>query len=173
MAHQSCTDNACSCLGRKSSQVTGEVGECSCSPTVPSALRAHSHKPSCCWLACCWPADYVDANVNVQHGFSEDGEDWLFNVAEQPYNASITFANGTTQHFSTFERPHLLFNAQTGQPTHLVNGVSPYWDPPGAEGPCDHCDARQGSNHSCVVCKTTHGIDWTYTLVTKLNATAR
>lgn len=53
------------------------------------------------------------------HGFSLDGLEWRFNVAEQPYNASITFENGTRQHFSTFERPHLLFNAD-GKPTHLV-----------------------------------------------------
>jgi hypothetical protein len=105
-----------------------------------------------------------------QHGFSEDGSEWLFNVADQPYNASITFENGTRQHFSTFERPHLLFNAK-GQPTHLVNGVSPYWDPPGVAGPCDACGARPGSAHSCVVYKTTHGVDWTYTLVNKLNTT--
>ena len=72
-------------------------------------------------------------------GFSKDGIDWHFNVAEQPYNATITFVNGTRQQFSTFERPHLLFDAQTGRPTHLVNGVSPYWDPAGAAGPCDHC----------------------------------
>ena len=106
------------------------------------------------------------------HGFSKDGIDWHFNVAEQPYNATITFVNGTHQQFSTFERPHLLFDAQTGRPTHLVNGVSPYWDPAGAAGPCDHCNARTGSEHSCVVCKTSKGIDYTFTLVTKLNSSS-
>jgi hypothetical protein len=64
------------------------------------------------------------------HGFSLDGLDWRFNSAEQPYNPWITFENGTRQHFSTYERPHLVFN-DVGEPTHLVNGVSPYWDPPG------------------------------------------
>ena len=102
------------------------------------------------------------------HGFSTDGVKWQFNSAEQPYDAVVRFENGTAQHFSTFERPHLLFNDRQ-QPTHLVNGVSPYWQPPGAAGPCDKCDARLGSAHSCVVCKTTKGIDYTYTLVTKLN----
>eukprot|EP00656_Telonema_subtile_P009402 TRINITY_DN14412_c0_g1_i1.p1 TRINITY_DN14412_c0_g1~~TRINITY_DN14412_c0_g1_i1.p1 ORF type:complete len:400 (-),score=66.02 TRINITY_DN14412_c0_g1_i1:298-1497(-) len=102
------------------------------------------------------------------HGFSTDGVDWKFNSAQQPYAAEVSFQNGTVQQFSTFERPHLVFNEQR-QLTHLVNGVSPYWDPPGAAGPCDGCDARQGSAHSCVVCKTTKGIDYTYTLVSKLN----
>eukprot|EP00750_Incisomonas_marina_P020695 INCI4074.11.p1 GENE.INCI4074.11~~INCI4074.11.p1 ORF type:complete len:492 (-),score=45.36 INCI4074.11:1168-2643(-) len=101
------------------------------------------------------------------HGFSRDGVDWHFNQAEQPFDAVVTFENGTKQQFSTYERPHLLFNDK-GQPTHLINGVQAYWDPPGAEGPCDKCDARPGSNHSCVVCKTTAGIDFTYTLVTAL-----
>jgi hypothetical protein len=102
------------------------------------------------------------------HGYSADGFDWRFNSAEQPYDATVTFANGTAQYFSTYERPHLLFDARQ-RPTHLVNGVSPYWKPPGAAGPCDGCAARRGSKHSCVVCKTTPGIDFTYTLVTKLN----
>lgn len=75
------------------------------------------------------------------HGFSEDGVTWHFNSAQQPYNGVITFENGTLQHFSTYERPHLVFNEKQ-QPTHLINGVSPYWQPPGAQGPCDKCDAR-------------------------------
>ena len=105
------------------------------------------------------------------HGFSRDGVAWGFNSAEQPYDAVVRFANGTAQSFSTYERPHLLFNARQ-QPTHLINGVSPYWNPPGTAGPCDGCDARKGSLHSCVVCKTTKGIDYTYTLVSKLNTPA-
>eukprot|EP00937_MAST-01D_sp_MAST-1D-sp2_P000578 g578.t1 len=103
------------------------------------------------------------------HGYSRDGIDWRFNVAEQPYDAVVRFANGTVQKFSTFERPQLLFDAKTGRATHLVNGVHAYWQPPGAAGPCDKCSARPGSAHSCVVCKVTPGIDYTYTLVTKLN----
>ena len=70
------------------------------------------------------------------HGFSTDGLNWGFNVAEQPYDAAVVFENGTLQNFSTYERPHLVFNSK-GEPTHLVNGVQAYWDPPGAAGPCD------------------------------------
>ena len=40
-----------------------------------------------------------------------------------------------------------------------------------AARPCDAWDARLGSTHNCVVCKTTHGVDWTYALVNKLNTT--
>ena len=101
-------------------------------------------------------------------GFSLDGVDWRFTAAEQPYDPWIVFRNGTRQSFSTYERPHLVFNA-AGHPSHLVNGVAPYWDPPSAAGPCDGCDARPGSAHSCVVCKTTTDIDYTYTLVSMLN----
>lgn len=102
------------------------------------------------------------------HGYSADGVDWRFNSAQQPYDAKITFANGTVQQFSTWERPHLLFDQKSGAPTHLINGVQPYWM--GPSGACDGCDARAGSAHSCVVCKTSPGIDYTYTLVSRLNA---
>ena len=120
-----------------------------------------------------WPPNPNQTNpVLVSgHGFSEDGVRWHFNSAQQPYDPVIRFANGTLQHFSTYERPHLVFNAKQ-QPTHLVNGVSPYWHPPGTPGPCAGCDARQGSKHSCVVCKTSKGIDYTYTLVTPLKTPA-
>lgn len=57
------------------------------------------------------------------HGFSTDGATWHFNSEQQPYDAQITFVNGTTQLFSTWERPHLVFDPHSGLPTHLVNGV--------------------------------------------------
>ena len=103
------------------------------------------------------------------HGYSVNGIDWDFNVAQQPYDAVIVFQNGTKQHLSTYERPHLVFDTETGQPTHLVNGVSPYWN---KDKPCDGCSARKGSLNSCVVCKTTKGLDYTYTLVTALKTAA-
>lgn len=36
------------------------------------------------------------------HGYSLDGIDWHFNVAEQPYNPWVTFVNGTQQNYSTY-----------------------------------------------------------------------
>ena len=87
-----------------------------------------------------WPANpnQTEPVLVSGHGFSRNGIDWHFNIAEQPYNATITFENGTRQFFSTFERPHLVFD-DAGEPTHLVNGVSPYWTNPGMAGACDGC----------------------------------
>ena len=79
----------------------------------------------------------------------------------------IRFRNGTQQHLSTVERPHLVFDPDTKVPTHLVTAVQPYYM--GPRGACDGCSARPGSEHSCVVCKSTPGIDYTYTLVSKLH----
>ena len=95
--------------------------------------------------------------------------EWHYNVDAQPYNAWITFQNGTTQNFSTWERPHLLFDPKTRAPTHLINGVQPYYN--GPRGACDGCQASGGSSHACASCKSTPGLDYTYTLVTKLNVT--
>ena len=39
--------------------------------------------------------------------------------------------DGTSQAFSTMERPKLMFNRE-GDPTHITNGVSPVY-------PCDSC----------------------------------
>ena len=61
--------------------------------------------------------------------------------------------------------PKLILDA-AGEPSHLINGASPVWDQWGP--PCSVCDKRPGSAHSCVVCKTSVGVDWTYTLVRKL-----
>eukprot|EP01062_Namystynia_karyoxenos_P021972 TRINITY_DN183_c1_g1_i1.p1 TRINITY_DN183_c1_g1~~TRINITY_DN183_c1_g1_i1.p1 ORF type:complete len:423 (+),score=140.41 TRINITY_DN183_c1_g1_i1:65-1270(+) len=96
------------------------------------------------------------------HAFSADGVDWRFSDT-QPYNNWVDYTDGTRQYFATWERPHLVFN-EGGEPTHLVNGVSPVWGDP----PCAQCDARPGSAHSCVVCKTSRGVDWDYTLVSAL-----
>jgi len=93
------------------------------------------------------------------HAYSKDGLNWEFSLTP-PYNAWVDFTDGSRQYFATFERPHLLFDSKRN-PTHLVNGVSPVW-------PCVGCERRAGSNSSCVVCKTSKGLDWTYTLVSPL-----
>ena len=93
--------------------------------------------------------------------------EWHYNIDAQPYDPRITFENGTVQNFSTWERPHLLFDAKTRTPTHLINGVQSYYN--GPRGACDGCKKSGGSNHSCAGCKSTIGLDYTYTLVTKLN----
>ena len=97
------------------------------------------------------------------HGYSEDGINWHFGEVP-PYNSWADYADGSRKMFATMERPHLVFDAH-GNPTHLLNGVSSLWD---KDRPCFQCDARPGSAHSCVVCKTSKGYDWTYTLVRPL-----
>ena len=46
-----------------------------------------------------------------------------------PYNGTITFSNGTTLTLARMERPVLLFDEQSGRPTHLINGVQPFSHP--------------------------------------------
>ena len=38
----------------------------------------------------------------------------------------VKFEDGTVQNYSTFERPHFVFNEE-GVPTHSVHGASPVW----------------------------------------------
>ena len=103
------------------------------------------------------------------HAYSKDGVQWYFNTAQQPFDPVVKFANGTRQHFSTFERPHLVFGGANGRtPTHLVSAVQAYYTSPETGEICDGCESRPGSDSSCVVCKTTSGIDYTFTLVLPL-----
>ena len=81
------------------------------------------------------------------HLFSEDGKRWRMS-APQPYTTRVPTANGSFV-LTTRERPKLFFDRR-GEPTHLINGASAYW----GSQPCDGCDQRRGSQHSCVVCKT-------------------
>jgi len=98
------------------------------------------------------------------HAYSKDLFSWHLSP-DPPFDSKITFVSGKVKNFATMERPHLIF--RNGIPTHSLHGVSPIWDQYGA--PCNICDPRPGSAHSCVVCKTTQGYDWTYTLVQKLH----
>ena len=98
------------------------------------------------------------------HSFSRDGFQWHFS-ATAPFGAVA--ADGTQ--FSTIERPHFIVNRH-GTPTHLVAAVNPLWR---ADTPCAGCDARHGSSHSCVVCKTSRGQDWTYTAAQQLSASRK
>eukprot|EP00940_MAST-03C_sp_MAST-3C-sp2_P002348 g2348.t1 len=99
------------------------------------------------------------------HAYSADGLSWHFNSAQQPFDAALRFENGTTQLFSTFERPHFVFGGHDGRtPTHLVVAAQPYYESPTTGNACEGCESRIGSNSSCVVCKTTSGIDFTEVL---------
>ena len=91
-------------------------------------------------------------------------------AAEGGGEGSVAAATTTVRHYSTLERPKLLFADPTDplRPTHLLNGASPVWDA-AAANPCGRCQAADGSAAGqCVRCKVTAGADWTYTVVRPL-----
>lgn len=102
------------------------------------------------------------------HAWSRDGLNWQFQD-EQPYWGQLNFADGSVHNCSTFERPHLIFDPQSGEPTHLLNGISTVWLGPDGH-PCSQCGKGQGIDHSCVQCKTSPPLDFTMTLITPLLA---
>ena len=57
------------------------------------------------------------------HLFSLDGYDW-HTTPTQPYGTVVPLTDGTNFTVATRERPKFYFDPQTGQPTHLINGVS-------------------------------------------------
>jgi hypothetical protein len=56
------------------------------------------------------------------HAFSRDSFTWTLS-STPAYNYSISFTDGTQTTFSRRERPQLVFDPETGAPTHLINGV--------------------------------------------------
>lgn len=130
------------------------------------------------WHLFCHRYDYRDGwpiNPNQTepvlvsgHAFSKDLHEWHYSMGQQPFDPWVTFEDGTRQNFSTLERPHLVFN-DAGVPTHSVHGASPVWAQYGDHHPCEVCPARPGTEHSCVVCKTSTYYSWTYTLTQELN----
>ena len=56
------------------------------------------------------------------HAFSRDGFSWTLSPTPA-YDYNVTFTDGTTTVFSRRERPQLVFDPDTGAPTHLINGV--------------------------------------------------
>jgi len=81
--------------------------------------------------ACTWTNSrgtvYPAAKWAGRYAHSVDGLEWTFSPIPA-YNSTIQWANGTTAVFSRMERPFLIFD-NTGNPTHLFNGVQEYeWD---------------------------------------------
>ena len=98
------------------------------------------------------------------YAFSVDGLAWTFSELE-PYPSTVLRVNGTIQNFATMERPKFLFADPTApdRPTHIINGVSPFWNASDPSNPCATCG-------HCSACKCKGGIDWTYTLARPLVA---
>lgn len=64
------------------------------------------------------------ANSTVSaHLFSLDGYEW-HTTSTQPYGTTVPLSDGTNFTVATRERPKFFFDHATGQPTHLINGVS-------------------------------------------------
>jgi len=119
-----------------------------------------------------WPVnpEQADPVLVSGHAFSVDGIHWNYSAGPQPFDPWVIFEDGTRQNFSTFERPHLVFD-EAGVPTHTVHGASPVWNQYGDHHPCEVCPARPGTEHSCVVCKSSQFYSYTYTLTQELRAT--
>jgi hypothetical protein len=60
-----------------------------------------------------------------RHAYSVNGVEWTYSRTP-PYTGTIQWNNGSSCSLSRMERPYLLFDAKTGAPTHLINGVQRY-----------------------------------------------
>ena len=57
-----------------------------------------------------------------RHAWSEDGRAWHYS-GDVAYTATVEYDDGAEYTFYRRERPHLLLDAATRAPTHLVTGV--------------------------------------------------
>jgi hypothetical protein len=58
------------------------------------------------------------------HAYSRDTYTWHLSL-EPAYGHVVHFDDGTQIRMKRRERPQLVFDAKTGRPTHLINGVQP------------------------------------------------
>jgi len=83
--------------------------------------------------------------------FSRDGlSNWTISTVE-PYSFKINYTDGTTGLVATRERPKLLFDPMTGEPTHLYTAAAPM--PPRGCISCTHPRKSEDAG-TCVGCKT-------------------
>ena len=100
------------------------------------------------------------------HAFSVDGASWNF-AETPPYTNTLAHTDGPPTVYTSLERPHLVFDQVTREPTHIALAAAPAWTSP----LCAGCRRAPGTNSSCVLCKLTQGIDWTHTAVIPLATT--
>ena len=67
-------------------------------------------------------APFPNLTAQGGHAYSEDGFTWFVGAAAA-YPAAIRYSDGTVAHYGKRERPHLIWDPHTGEPTHLTNGV--------------------------------------------------
>ena len=67
-------------------------------------------------------APFQDLTAQGGHAYSVDGYTWHVSDAAA-YPAAIQYRDGSVGRYGKRERPHLIFDPQTGEPTHLTNGV--------------------------------------------------
>ena len=100
------------------------------------------------------------------HAFSRDGlGNWTASPTE-PYSFAVAYDDGSHGLLSTRERPKLLFDESSGEPTHLFTAVAPM--PPAGCASCTN--PRKGRDaKACIGCKTCAPWDLqVYTMVTPL-----
>ncbi len=90
-----------------------------------------------------------DDNI-AGHYYSTDGLNWITSTV-QPYGNTAMLTDGTQLHFTTRERPKILFNDQ-GEPAFLYNGVNTNQYCTDKVSPASHCKVQKG-------------YDWCYTFV--------
>ena len=102
------------------------------------------------------------------HGFSRDGLSWAMS-ANPPFDSVIRHTSGPATAYTSLERPKMLLDEATGNPTHLVLAASPAYSSPLCQG-CVAPHRHAAPNGSCVLCKLTPGIDAVFTMVLPLQA---
>jgi hypothetical protein len=107
----------------------------------------------------------ASCNYISGHLFSRDGlSNWTV-AREEPYSFKIQYSDGSSGLVATRERPKLLFDEVTGEPTHLFTSAA---DLPHTA--CAQCGQTQ--HHSvgaCIDCKITAPFDTgVYTMVRPL-----
>ena len=142
-----------------------------CSPFLWQDNRGHWHALGHVFLQSpCGTTDpqsvTPSCNYIAGHMFSRDGlYNWTTSSVE-PYSFAFKYDDGTSGLVSTRERPKLLFDEVTGEPTYLYTAVAPM--PP--QG-CVSCTKPRKSRDAktCVGCKTNNPWDYrVYTMATPL-----
>eukprot|EP00040_Diaphanoeca_grandis_P022248 m.119183 g.119183 ORF g.119183 m.119183 type:complete len:551 (+) comp28720_c1_seq7:201-1853(+) len=98
-------------------------------PYIYQDLRGHWHLLAHVYNVV--PFATSNSNYISGHGFSRDGLHWNISLVE-PYSYNVSYSDGTFANVATRERPKLVFDQRTKEPSYLITAVSPQW-------PCNAC----------------------------------